>query len=71
MLKQLATLEKTEADYVKLFVPDKVENFQPDLEGYYRALQLGDTYALQVDCSVINDHTSKPLSRFQDIKKNI
>ncbi len=68
-LAKLATLEKSEADYVELLVPEKQENFQPDLEGYYRALQLGDIYALQVDCSVVDD--SKSVSRFQDIKKNI
>lgn len=71
LLKKLALLEKTEADYVELHEPEKHEYFQPDLEGYYRALQLSDTYALQVDCSVINDNNSKPISRLQDIKKNI
>lgn len=71
LLQKLAFLEKTEADYVELHEPEKLEKFQPDLEGYYRALQLSDTYALQVDCSVINDNNSKPISRLQDIKKNI
>jgi hypothetical protein len=71
LLKQLASLEKAEAEYVELLVPEKLENFQPHLEGYYRALQLSDTYALQVDCSVINDNNSKPISRLQDIKENI
>ncbi|MBW4446718.1 MAG: hypothetical protein KME38_07545 [Spirirestis rafaelensis WJT71-NPBG6] len=71
LLKELAFLEKTEADYVELLVPEKLENFLSDLEGYYYALQLGDTYALQVDCSVINDNNSKSISRFQDIKENI
>lgn len=71
LLKKLALLEKTEADYVELHEPEKHEYFQPDLEGYYRALQLSDTYALQVDCSVINDNNSKPIRRLQDIKKNI
>ncbi len=71
LLAKLATLEKTEADYVELLIPEKQESFQPDLEGYYRALQLGDTYALQVDCSVVDDNISKPVSRLQDIKQNI
>jgi len=71
LLKQLALLEKAEADYVELLVPEKHEYFQPDLEGYYHALQLSDTYALQVDCSVINDNKGKPIRRLQDIKKNI
>ncbi|RCJ37940.1 hypothetical protein A6770_14240 [Nostoc minutum NIES-26] len=71
LLKKLAALENPEADYAELFVPDKLEKFPPDLEGYYRALQFGDIYALQVDCSVIDDNISKPITRFQDIKKNI
>ncbi|GAX41261.1 hypothetical protein NIES4075_22300 [Tolypothrix sp. NIES-4075] len=71
LLKKLALLEKAEADYVELHEPEKHEYFQPDLEGYYRALQLSDTYALQVDCSVSNDNKAKPISRLQDIKKNI
>lgn len=71
LLQKLALLEKTEADYVELLVPEKLEKFDPDLEGYYYALQLSDTYALQIDCSVINDNNSKPISRLQDIKKNI
>ncbi|MEH2156624.1 hypothetical protein [Nostoc sp.] len=70
LLKQLATLEKTEADYVELLRPQKHENFQPDIAGYDYALQLGDTYALQVDGGV-SDDLSKPISQFQDIKKNI
>lgn len=70
LLKQLATLEKTEADYVELLVPEKQENFQPDIAGYYYALQLGDTYALQVD-SGVTDYLGKPMSKFQDIKQNI
>jgi hypothetical protein len=71
LLKQLALLEKPEVDYVELHEPEKIEHFQPDLEGYYRALQLSDTYSLQVDCSVINDNKGKPISRLQDIKENI
>lgn len=70
LLKQLATLEKTEADYVELLVPEKQENFPPDIAGYYYALQLGDTYALQVDSGVTDD-LGKPMSKFKDIKQNI
>ncbi|WP_375472712.1 hypothetical protein [uncultured Nostoc sp.] len=70
LLKQLATLEKTEADYVELLVPEKQESFQPDIAGYYYALQLGDTYTLQVD-SGVTDYLGKPISKFQDIKQNI
>ncbi|WP_026736074.1 hypothetical protein [Fischerella sp. PCC 9605] len=71
VLNKLASLERTEADYVELLLPEKHQKFQPDLEGYYYALQLGDVYALQVDCSVIDDRICKSISRFQDIKQNI
>jgi hypothetical protein len=71
LLQKLATLERPEADYCELLVPEKHEKFQPDLEGYYYALQLADVYVLQVDCGVNDDKIGKPISRFQDIKQNI
>ena len=64
-------LEKAEADYVELLTPQKQEKFQPNLEGYYWALQLGDTYALQLDCSLINPLNGNPLSSFTPIKQEI
>ena len=64
-------LEKAEADYVELLIPQEHEKFQPDLEGYYWAFQLGDTYALQLDCSLINPLNGNPLSSFSLIKKEI
>ncbi|MEQ9668424.1 DUF308 domain-containing protein [Coleofasciculus sp. G2-EDA-02] len=46
-LSQLAALENPEADYVQLLV----KAFESPIDGYYRVLQLGDIYALQVNCS--------------------
>jgi hypothetical protein len=74
-LEQLANhsaeLEKAEADYVELQVPQRQEKFQANLEGYYYALQFGDTFALQVDCSLINPTQGNPLSSFTQIKQEI
>jgi len=71
VIEKLTRLEKTEADYVELLIPDKQETFQPNLEGYYYALQLGDTYALQLDCSLVNPLNGNPLSSFSVIKQEI
>ncbi|OAB62960.1 hypothetical protein AY599_14240 [Leptolyngbya valderiana BDU 20041] len=50
-LDELATLEKPEATAVELFAeaPDGKRSLEDDLDGYLYALQLGDTYALQVN----------------------
>lgn len=49
--RQLAKREKAEASFVQLLENQQVESFELPLDGYYYPLQLGDTYALQVDCS--------------------
>ncbi|HBE57087.1 MAG TPA: hypothetical protein DEG17_07955 [Cyanobacteria bacterium UBA11149] len=46
-LAQLAELENPEADYVPLLA----KPFESPLDGYYYALQFGDTYSLQIACS--------------------
>lgn len=50
-LEELAKPEKAEASFVQLLEKEQVEIFELPLDGYYYPLQLGDTYALQVDCS--------------------
>ena len=50
-LEELAKQEKAEASFVQLLEKEQVEIFELPLDGYYYPLQLGDTYALQVDCS--------------------
>ncbi|MEW6493198.1 MAG: hypothetical protein AB1589_11945 [Cyanobacteriota bacterium] len=66
-----AKLEKAEADYVELLIPQRQEEFKPNLEGYYYALQFGDTFALQVDCSLINPNQGNLLNSFTPIKQEI
>ena len=39
------------ADYVELLAEKKYERFPDSTDGYYYPVQLGDTYALQVDSS--------------------
>lgn len=70
-LEELAKKEKAESTYVELLVPQKQEDFQPNLQGYYYALQLGDTFALQIDCSLIEPKKGNPLSSFTSIKNEI
>lgn len=50
-LRQLASREKAEASFVQLLENQQLESFERPLDGYYYPLQLGDTYALQIDCS--------------------
>ncbi len=50
-LKKLADAEKPEADFVLLLGSKKIEKFASPSDGHYFPVQLGDTYALQVDYS--------------------
>jgi hypothetical protein len=50
-LAELAKAEKPEADYVRLLGSQKIAEFEPPYDGHFFPVQLGDTYALQADCS--------------------
>ncbi len=50
-LKELTDLENPEADYALL----EPKQFQAPQDGHYFPVQLGDTYALQVNCSGLNE----------------
>lgn len=43
--------EKQGTDYAELLGSREVKEFESPLDGYYYPVRLGDTYALQVDCS--------------------
>ncbi len=62
--KLLEKLQQAEDsyNYVELLGSQKIKPFQNNLDGYYYPVQLGDTYALQVDCTAnyIDDYKSKP-----------
>lgn len=52
------------SDYIELLSP-KHQKFEEPYDGYYYPVKMGDTYALQIDCSGENpppDLTSKPQS---------
>lgn len=69
LLKTLEQAEAESTDYIELLVPQLVKEFDPPLDGYYYPLKLGDTYALQVDCS--GEKTPQPISSLQEIKEII
>ena len=62
--KLLEKLQQAEDNYnyVELLGSQKIKPFQKKLDGYYYPVQLGDTYALQVDCTAnyIDDYKSQP-----------
>ncbi|MBE9004009.1 hypothetical protein IQ259_02925 [Fortiea sp. LEGE XX443] len=63
-LAELAQAETDSSDYWELLGRKKAEIFPAPLNGYYYPVQLGDTYALQVDCTAnyITDYKYSPQS---------
>ena len=51
LLAKLKEAEQLESSFIELLGSDLVKHFERPLEGYYYPVQLGDTYALHVDCS--------------------
>ena len=52
---QLETFSQTElelSDYIELLGAKRYEAFEGTLDGYYYPVKLGNTYALQVNCSI-------------------
>jgi hypothetical protein len=52
--QKLAELQDAEIpfdSYIELLGAEKIERFKYPLDGYYYPVKLGDTYALQIDCS--------------------
>lgn len=74
-LEDLKQAEKESADYIELLGSDRFEYFEKPLNGYFYPVQMGDTYALQVDCSgdddPISKFTVKHVSYLNKIKENI
>lgn len=65
LLEKLALAENNLSNYIELFGSGKARfyPFEYPLDGYYYAVKLGDTYALQIDCSGISndpDFTALP-----------
>lgn len=74
-LEALTQAESDESDYVELLSNPKIQPFTSPLDGYYFPVQLGDTFALQVDCTAnyISDYKSSPqsISCFQQLQSDI
>ncbi|MEY3869054.1 MAG: hypothetical protein RLZZ338_2945 [Cyanobacteriota bacterium] len=73
-LKEFETKENPEADFVQLYAKQFQENpGESDLDGYYYALQLADTYSLQVDASGSLENPEQPrdLSQLKENQKII
>ena len=64
--KQIQKHKNTDADTIEL-VETRRREFQSPLDGYYYPLQLGDTYALQVDYSGKEDANGKSNDKEQDL----
>jgi len=64
--KQIQKHKNTDANTIELLETRRRE-FQSPLDGYYYPLQLGDTYALQVDYSGKEDANGKPHDKEQDL----
>jgi hypothetical protein len=50
-LEQLQATEETFSSYIELLDTQRIERFKYPLDGYYYPVKLGDTYAVQIDCS--------------------
>ncbi|AFY31117.1 hypothetical protein [Calothrix sp. PCC 7507] len=75
--QRLEALRQAEADDyedIVLLGNQQVEKFPSPLDGYYYPVQLGDTYALQVDCTAnyINDYkyAPQPVTCLQQLQKD-
>ncbi|OCR02836.1 hypothetical protein BCD67_15660 [Oscillatoriales cyanobacterium USR001] len=84
LLKELAKAEKEGAIFVNLHKENNhfIDFLDQTLDGYYYPVQLGDMFALQVDCSgnYVNDQNTpkntpnynpQPISNLSKIKKQI
>lgn len=60
-LAKLKLGERNDSDYIELLGDQKIEKFESPLDGYYLPLQMGDTYALQVDATANNNPDDKSL----------
>jgi hypothetical protein len=72
-LEQLQAKEESFSSYIELLGTHRIERFKHPLDGYYYPVKLGDTYAVQIDCSgKENDPDWAQLSQpeqLQEIKK--
>lgn len=76
---QLETANQAElelSDYIELLTKKTYQEFAAPLNGFYYPVKLGDTYALQVDCSSDRDDqtlasTPRDIKNFSQLQQNI
>ncbi|NER97987.1 MAG: hypothetical protein F6J86_29775 [Symploca sp. SIO1B1] len=67
-LAELELQEENLTNYIELLGTQRIERFDYPLDGYYYPVKLGDTYALQIDCSgKENDSKWKQLSLLEQL----
>ncbi|NEO73539.1 MAG: hypothetical protein F6K52_29780 [Moorea sp. SIO3H5] len=78
LLAKLKQAERSESRLVELLGADVVKNFERPLEGYYYPIQIGNTYALQVNCSGVyadgirqSNHSPQPITNIKNIQREI
>ncbi|HLO51171.1 MAG TPA: hypothetical protein VK211_22345 [Kamptonema sp.] len=76
LLENLKKAEEEASDYIELLGEQKVEKFVSTLNGNYYPVKVGDTYALQVDCSgykepEIDKYSPKPVDSLATIQEII
>jgi hypothetical protein len=75
-LKEFQQREAKTSDYIPLFKTDVEKLFLEPQDGFYNPVKIGDTYALQINCSSDKSEDCEPLdpreiNSFQAIKKTI
>jgi hypothetical protein len=75
-LKEFQQREAKTSDYIPLFKTDVEKLFLEPQDGFYNPVKIGDTYALQINCSSDKSEDCEPLdpreiNSFQAIQKNI
>ncbi|NEQ08852.1 MAG: hypothetical protein F6K37_23780 [Moorea sp. SIO4E2] len=78
LLAKLKQAERSESRLVELLGADVVKHFERPLEGYYYPIQIGNTYALQVNCSGVyadgirqSNHSPQPITNIKKIQGEI
>jgi hypothetical protein len=75
-LKEFQQREAETSDYIPLLKTDTEKLFSKPQDGFYNPVKIGDTYALQINCSSDKSEDCEPLNpreinSFQAIKKTI
>ncbi|WP_103668558.1 hypothetical protein [Pseudanabaena sp. BC1403] len=75
-LEAASQIELENSDCIELLATERCQDFINPLDGYYYPVKLGDTYALQVNCSSDREDTvledePRDIKNFSQIQQNI